>query len=297
MIPSGVTASTTFLTGDGSSLWIIEEAELFSLSSESYWALEKANISFKNGDPMKNILQTMFQNWNEREPELHLLFSIMVHQYWLIGFTSNVLPLIMLTCVSLFMFLQPPDNLSSRLGSTIGLYWTLTSIQNNVMSNIPNNRVMTPLQKAIFVLYVMIFLGLCESLLVYTISRYSQHRKEMRDIATTTFNPMRKKVKRNESKHEEGDTENASQKSIMSLVSEKLDDVVHCRSIFHRLKEDEEYCASLARTIDYIAVLIWGLIYFIAYLVIGLMSRHDSNDRIISSESFINESVSSPFMY
>lgn len=295
VIPSGATDSTTFLTGDGSSLWIIEKAELFSLSSLSYWSLEKANISFKNGDPMSNILQAMYQDWKIQEPELHLIFSVMIHQYWVIGFTSNVLPLIMLTCVSLFMFLQPPDNLSSRLGSTIGLYWTLTSIQNNVMGNIPNTRVMTPLQKAIFVLYVMIFMALCESLLVYTVSRFSENRKAAEAI-NIAFNPRRKKVEKvDEFKHENGENaNNTNHRSFARFLSEKLDNIVHYRSMFHRLREDDEYCKSLARTIDYIAVGVWALVYFIAYLVIGLESKYASDDdRIISSDSFGNDVVTS----
>ena len=293
VIPSGATASTTFLTGDGSSLWIIDKAELFSLSSQAYWSLEKANISFKNDDPMKNILQAMFQSWKSQQPELHLIFSVMIQQYWVIGFTSNVLPLIMLTCVSLFMFLQPPDNLSSRLGSTIGLYWTLTSIQNNVMGNIPNTRVMTPLQKAIFVLYVMIFMGLCESLLVYTISRFSQNGKAAEAI-NIAFNPRIKKVEKVDEHENKEKAETTTRRSVMRLLSDKIDKVVHYRSLMHRLKEDDEYCASLARTIDYIAVGIWALVYFIAYLVIGLTSQYDADDRIISSDSFGNEVVTSP---
>jgi hypothetical protein len=235
----------------------------------------------------------MFQDWKADQPELHLIFSVMIHQYWVIGFTSNVLPLIMLTCVSLFMFLQPPDNLSSRLGSTIGLYWTLTSIQNNVTGNIPNTRVMTPLQKAIFVLYVMIFMGLCESLLVYTISRFSQNCKAAEAI-NIAFNPRRKKVEKVDEHENTEDAETRNRKSLVRFLSEKFDNIVHYRSLLHRLREDDEYCASLARTIDYIAFGIWALVYLIAYLVIGLTSQYDSDDRIISSDSFGNDVVTSP---
>lgn len=286
-IPSATSAFTGGMSGRGSSQWRIKDSILASsddaTSVTDIFGDDGQGQSISPGDPLSDFLLSNDSLLDfPLQLQSNLLFSVTVEQNWQIGFVSSVLPIILLSCMTLIVLLQDVLSLNARISSVIGMFFSLTNIQSNTLSSSPNAEELTPIEAASFVLYVMLFVTMLESVLVSRIASFHSFFSSMHydfKRAIRPKRPLKTTCKDNEgeplpiaSNHKDAASSITDDEGTMDFEEDTT-----YSSLLARLMCDEEYCVSLARTVDRACFIIWILIYAVAYLVIALTTTTDKN--------------------
>lgn len=276
--PSGASSSVGGASGRGSSQWKIKDSKIAVIDDAS----SLKNVFFARGDqalssedPLSDVLISgEARTGNQLLVQSRVIFSMVVEQNWQIGFVSSVLPLILLSCMTVIILLQSVNALNSRISGIIGMFFTLTNIQSNTLSSNPSSEDMTPIQAASFVLYTMLFITMLESVLVSKVADFHCFFRDIKNDLKISVHP-----KINPDKFQTTSTKelySSEKEETASSEEQHATDAVSYKGLKQRLLTDENYCMAVARTIDRVCFFLWIAIFVISYVVIAATTDLDN---------------------